>query len=298
MVMMLRSWMRVCFISLVLASWSAAQEKSAQDRADDLANASKFPEAAAAYRDITARDPSNAYCWTGLGNALLSLNQPDAALAAFDKAAALKFRPLVQQVNKARAYALKGSLSEVQATLRAIIATGNGGRVRAAILGAAEFATMKDQPQVRELITQMAACREPEFHQFDFWIGDWQVQDPAGNVVGANLVTRELEGCVLIEHWKDSTGVQLGSSFNYYDINDTKWHQLYLDNSGNAQSFPAMAGNLVDNKMVLLTDPSKPPLSRWTWYVIEPGKVRQMAEQSTDQGKTWQITWDSVYVKQ
>jgi hypothetical protein len=58
-----------------------------------------------------------------------------------------------------------------------------------------------------------------------------------------------------------------------------------------------MAGDLVGNKMVMLTDPNSAPLSRWTWYVLEPGKVRQMAESSSDNGKTWQITWDSVYVK-
>jgi hypothetical protein len=49
--------------------------------------------------------------------------------------------------------------------------------------------------------------------------------------------------------------------------------------------------------MVLITDETKSPVSRWTWYVLEPGKVRQMAEQSTDGEKTWSIVWDSVYVK-
>jgi len=34
--------------------------------------------------------------------------------------------------------------------------------------------------------------------------------------------------------------------------------------------------------MVLLTDEKQMPVSRWTWYVLGPGKVRQMAEQSND----------------
>jgi hypothetical protein len=25
-----------------------------------------------------------------------------------------------------------------------------------------------------------AACQAPEFHQFDFWIGDWEVRNPEG----------------------------------------------------------------------------------------------------------------------
>ena len=49
--------------------------------------------------------------------------------------------------------------------------------------------------------------------------------------------------------------------------------------------------------MVLLTDEKQVPASRWTWYVLGPGRVRQMAEQSSDGQKTWNIVWDSVYEK-
>jgi hypothetical protein len=60
--------------------------------------------------------------------------------------------------------------------------------------------------------------------------------------------------------------------------------------------------------MVMMTADDQSPLSRWSFYVISEGsptvkagpgtKVRQWAEQSTDGGKTWTTTWDSVYVKQ
>ena len=69
------------------------------------------------------------------------------------------------------------------------------------------------------------------------------------------------------------------------------------DNSGNAGAFPAMSGELKDGRMVLITDEKVSPVSRWTWYAIPPDEVRQMAEQSTDGQKTWQITWDSYYVR-
>jgi hypothetical protein len=29
-----------------------------------------------------------------------------------------------------------------------------------------------------------------KYRQFDFWVGDWDVLDPAGNVVGTNKITR------------------------------------------------------------------------------------------------------------
>jgi hypothetical protein len=151
-----------------------------------------------------------------------------------------------------------------------------------------------------------SACKAPEYRKFDFWIGDWEVHQPGkdgvtgaiGEVVGHNRVTLEQDGCLLIEHWTSSTGGETGTSFNYYDVRDKKWHQLYLDNSGNAGAFPAMAGDLTGGKMVLISDPAQSPVFRWTWYVLEPGKVRQMAEQSKDGQKTWNVVWDSVYVKQ
>jgi hypothetical protein len=144
--------------------------------------------------------------------------------------------------------------------------------------------------------SQAHPCDAPEYRQFDFWIGDWQVHDPAGQVVGINKVTREQDGCLLVEHWSSKKGRETGTSFNYYDIRDKKWHQLYLDNSGNAGAFPAMAGQLEDGKMVLISDEKTSPVFRWTWYVTSPGHVRQMAESSSDYQKTWKTVWDSTYV--
>lgn len=137
-------------------------------------------------------------------------------------------------------------------------------------------------------------CSKDVYRQFDFWLGKWEVKSLAGKTIGWNEVTRELEGCLLVEHWK-GTGKSVGSSFNYYDIRDQQWHQLYLDNSGDAGAFPAMSGYFENGKMILLTDPKIKPLDRWTWYQTSPGKVRQMAERSEDEGKTWSIFWDSTY---
>ncbi len=143
---------------------------------------------------------------------------------------------------------------------------------------------------------QALPCDAAEYRQFDFWVGDWDVHDPAGNFVGTNKVTREQDGCLLIEHWISAKGHETGTSFNYYDTRDKKWHQLYIANSGNAGAFPAMAGQLKDGKMVLISDEKATPVFRWTWYVTSPGHVRQMAESSSDNQKTWKTTWDSIYV--
>jgi hypothetical protein len=155
----------------------------------------------------------------------------------------------------------------------------------------ANDATTQKEPQ------KPVPCRAPEYRQFDFWVGDWDVHSPNGPSVGHNLVTLEQGGCLIVEHWTSLSGESTGSSFNYFDLRDKKWHQLYIDNSGNAGDFPAMAGNFIDGKMVLITDEVQTPVFRWTWYRLGPDKVRQMAEESADGQKTWKIIWDSVYVK-
>jgi hypothetical protein len=287
----------LCFCaSFLLGVVARAQQSPAMLAAAELFNQSKWPEAAKAYADITAKDPRNGPAWTNLGEALLQQHKQGPAVEAFQHAIEVGFRPVLNQVNVARAYADANDRPRVMASLQQIVDSGNGGRMRPIILSSPEFSSLSGEPDFQKLLDKMRPCTAAEYHQFDFWIGDWDVQ-ANGQPVGHNLVTLEQDGCLLVEHWKATTGGQTGTSFNYYDVRDKKWHQLYLDNSGNAGAFPAMAGSLVGDKMVLVTDPNASPVSRWTWYVLSPGKVRQMAEQSADGQKTWNIIWDSTYTK-
>ena len=264
--------------------------------ADDLFAHSQWEKAAQAYSKITAEEPGNGLSWQNLGECLLQLRKYNEAIQSFSHALVLKFRPLLNQVNIARVYAQEGDRTQALKALQEVAASGEGGRIRPYVASSTEFQRFADDAAYKQLLAAMAPCASPEYRQFDFWVGNWVVEDPAGKVVGQNAVTREQDGCLIIEHWKDASGMETGSSFNYYDIRDKKWHQLYIDNSGNAGAFPALAGEFKDHKMVLVTDVKDNPVFRWTWYTLEPGRVRQMAEKSTDGEKTWHTIWDSVYV--
>jgi hypothetical protein len=295
----MKRW-RTCFAATVLllgGRVALAQQTPAMASAGEIFNQSKWEEAAAAYTAITAKDPKNGAAWQNLGECLLQEHKHKEAVAAFEQAIAAGFRPVLNQVNVARVYGDAKDRAKALVELQKVIDSGNGGRMRPVVLSSSEFAQWKDDAEFQKLVKEMAPCRSQEYRQFDFWVGDWDVHTPNGPSVGHNVVTLEQDGCLLVEHWTASSGGQTGTSFNYYDVRDKKWHQLYLDNSGNAGAFPAMAGNLAEGKMVLLTDEKQVPASRWTWYVLGPGRVRQMAEQSSDGQKTWNIVWDSVYEK-
>lgn len=153
------------------------------------------------------------------------------------------------------------------------------------------------RPQAPPAAPAPAPCASPEHRQFDFWLGDWTVQDAAGNFAGTNQITAIQGGCVLFENWngaKNSTG----NSFNMYYAADRKWHQTWVDNQGGRLD---LAGGLQDGKMVLDGDgpsprePGKHVKHRISWEK-KGANVRQIWHVSRDDGKTWNVLFDGLYV--
>ena len=138
-------------------------------------------------------------------------------------------------------------------------------------------------------------CTSEPYRQFDFWLGDFRVENPAGTVVGENEITLHLGGCMLMESWKGASGMH-GMSFNFYDPSDQTWNQVFVDNKGNPANWPPLKGKLEEDGSMVLWSPEGESRTRWTWKKVGAGKVRQMAEQTTDGGKTWRVIWDSYYV--
>jgi len=141
-----------------------------------------------------------------------------------------------------------------------------------------------------------APCSTPEYAQFDFWLGDWDVTNPAGKPAGHNHVTKEYGGCVLQEHWTGAGG-SVGSSFNIYDPVRKLWHQTWVDNGG---TLLEIEGGLKDGSMVMTGEQLQPDgkklLNRITW-TPKDGKVRQFWETSADGRRTWQVSFDGLYAK-
>ncbi len=136
-----------------------------------------------------------------------------------------------------------------------------------------------------------------EYRQFDFWLGEWEVETPAGENAGENSITKHENGCLLRENWR-SAGGGTGHSINYYDPSDKLWKQVWTDAGGNIAYFQ---GGLEDGAMVLkgkwITRDGNSYLLNGTWSKMDDGRVRQFFQSSNDDGKTWATWFDGYYKK-
>src|SRR4051812_30997676 len=80
--------------------------------------------------------------------------------------------------------------------------------------------------------TKPLSCTAPEYRQFDFWAGDWDVFDAdAATKVAHVRVDRILDGCVLREEYEDTNGLK-GQSLSSYDASKKLWQQTWVTNRG------------------------------------------------------------------
>lgn len=138
-------------------------------------------------------------------------------------------------------------------------------------------------------------CSMPEHRQFDFWVGDWDVQ-AGGQQAGTNTIQLILGDCVLMENWTGSKG-GTGKSFNLYDSAKGKWQQTWVDNGGNVLE---LYGEFKDGVMRLTGENirnGKKTLQRISFFPLEKDRVRQLWEQSQDDGKTWTAAFDGLYIR-
>lgn len=139
------------------------------------------------------------------------------------------------------------------------------------------------------------ACSDPINHQFDFWIGRWNVTEH-GKPAGTSHIEQILDGCALLENWSGAQG-GAGKSLNFYDPADGLWHQTWVDQSGSVLN---LAGSFKDGAMRLEgrrpASKQQPALRhRITWTPKGGGKVRQLWESSPVDQDDWRVQFDGIY---
>ncbi len=198
----------------------------------------------------------------------------------------------------ARAYARQGKKENAYKMLEGTLKFG--GIAPKTLETTQDFASFKNEKRFKELLknsdlAQNPCKASPEYRQFDFWIGEWDVKNPQGLVVGSSNIQLILSECIIFENYK--TPNYAGKSFNIYDKEDKKWHQTWVDKNGVLTEF---VGELKDGKMVYVADEmrsGKRILVKMTFTKLKNGDVNQFGEFSADGGKTWATRYNLTYTK-
>lgn len=139
-------------------------------------------------------------------------------------------------------------------------------------------------------------CCTPEYKQFDFWLGEWDVFNLKGVKVGENKIVSMQDSCLIQENWTSSG--QTGTSYNFYDKTDNTWNQIYIDNTGYVLK---LKGTLQDHKMVLQSEPTKSTKgdfyyrNRIIWEQDSAGNISQKWDIIDEKGNVLQVAFDGIY---
>lgn len=134
----------------------------------------------------------------------------------------------------------------------------------------------------------------PEARQFDFWLGEWDVTNPAGKLAGTSRIESIAAGAGLLENWTGATGYT-GRSLNAWNVAKKQWQQYWVGSDGGVLE---LNGGLMDGCMVLTAEhevKGARRLERITWTPNADGTVRQHWEQSADGGRSWTTAFDGLY---
>ena len=134
-------------------------------------------------------------------------------------------------------------------------------------------------------------CSTPEFSQFDFWVGNWDLKWEGGT--GTNFIEKKLNDCVIQENFDG--GPFVGMSVSTYSTKREQWEQTWVDNTGSYLDF---TGGLVGDRMILSRESvdgeGNPIHHRMVFYDIEENSLNWDWESSPD-GKEWNLLWRIHY---
>jgi tetratricopeptide (TPR) repeat protein len=300
----------ISLLSLLLATTTGAQPKATtpaqqlgvtaemKSQANDFYQRRDWANAAEAYETITRLEPSNAGAWARRGLALHSLGKYREAIEAGERSLSLNDQQPMTHFNLARSHARLNESDKAFASLKGAVEAGFS---QVELLNAeTDFTPLRDDPRFKELATRASVnarpcAARPEYRQLDYWIGEWDVKGAAQNqVAGASSIQLILGDCIIFENWTGAGGTN-GKSFSFFNSETGQWRQTWVDDKGGLLEFTGFFKDGAMHFTAPATFKGRKALQRMTLFNISPAQMRQLGEQSTDEGKTWSVIYDLIY---
>lgn len=279
---------------LIVAFAAPSAEQAAQALKDG-----DFATAARGWAAVTRTSSDQGDAWFQLATAEMGRQRFTQAADAWGRAADLKYRAGPATYNRACALARAGKADEALAALEQAVTLGmtNGASFATdpdlvSIVGMPKFATIVELAD-----TAARPClHDPRYDALDYWVGAFTVA-VGPQTIGTNLITREQQGCVLVERWTSGLG-GTGTSFSFRDPGRDVWRQLWIDSTGNLAEYEGTfdrPGHLVMEARTVGIGGTE-GRSRGTWAALDDGTVRQTFESQNPDG-TWTVTFDAIYTR-
>lgn len=258
-------------------------------------------EVMAEFVQLEKRGTTDGQDWLDLAQKARISGRLDLAGQALVQAEKLAFSPISVGLEKARVKLAANDSAAAVDELRGLL---DMGFTSVGVLTQdPQINSMAGQADYDELVEAMSAqafpCRQqPDFRDFDFWIGEWDVSTADGTQVGTNSIQPAESGCILLEHWTNSGG-GTGMSVNYLDKSTDQWVQIWNSEGGSQIN---IRGGLTDEGMLLegylhtISAGTTVPF-RGLWTLLPDGRVRQYFEQSNDDGETWVPWFEGFYTR-
>jgi tetratricopeptide (TPR) repeat protein len=287
------------FLAASLGAQASPGGTPTMDQANQVFFAKNWAAAAVAFESITRSEPANALAWLRLGVSRHKQQQYAQAVEAYKHAESDPQIGPSALYREAASLARMNKKSEALASLEKAV---DAGLAQPSLFQQdPDLELLRDDAVFKKVIEKADAAAHPcahlpQYRQFDFWIGEWDVVTTQGhNPAGSSSIQLIIDQCVLLENWSGGAG-GTGKSFNHYDTAMKKWIQDWVDSQSNSIHFE---GSLDQGVMSFFADSRKPdgtPIKRHLQFVkLDADHVRQFSQQSTDGGKTWSPEYDFTY---
>lgn len=290
----------IILISFLSINLLAQQTSPEMKKGNILLKDKKYIEAIMIFKEELKNNPKNSMAWYYIGTAEYSLKNYEEAIKAY-KMSMEGLKGSVVCYNLAGVYALSGDKENAYKWLE--IAASKGFGQNKTLEKDTDFVSINHEERFKKLLKKIEIIGNPclareEYSQFNFWIGKWDVINPAGKHAGDSEIELMNNGCTLVENWYGATGF-VGKSFNYFDSTDNKWHQFWINQNAQKTTFEGKLenGNMVFYSYDHVKDKKNPYLERLTFFNLGNNKVRQYDEKTTDNGKTWTVQYDLTYIR-
>ena len=277
-----------------------AQEAPVADAAELAFEQGRWEDVITEYREMLAERPEDRLSLLRIAQAERELGRHEEAIATLEEARTANAPEAMIDLERARNLVALGRNEDALLALDA--SNHNGLRALELLEDSHDFDPLRAETRFQEIYRAVRGRVFPcegieEAQQFDFWLGEWEVRQPDGTLVGHDTITKRDGGCTIHESWEGSSGSS-GTSLTFFVPSRGQWRQVWV---GSGATLIDITGGRMDNGAMHLegtieyADRADVLAFRGTWTETDDGVVRQKFEEFDLAGQNWILWFDGIF---